>query len=87
MNPQQQFCPNKLCHASGKTKQGNIVIHSRKQQRYKCTCCNRTFSVTKGTALYGLKKPAELFCLVITLLAHGCPVQAFVSSGSTWPGQ
>jgi hypothetical protein len=37
--------------------------------------------------LYGLKKPAELFCLVITLLAHCCPVQAFVSSGSTWPGQ
>ena len=78
MNPQQQFCPNRLCHASGKRDQGNIVIHSRKQRRYKCKCCGRTFSATKGTALFGLKKPTELFVLVITLLAHGCPVQAIV---------
>lgn len=80
MNPQQQFCPNNLCHASGKESEGNIVIHSRRDQRYKCKCCGRTFSATKGTAFYGLKKPTELFVLVITLLAHGCPVQAIVAA-------
>jgi transposase-like protein len=78
MNPQQQFCPNTLCHASGRLGHGNIVIHSQIQRRYKCTCCGKTFSETKGTALYRLKKPAELFVIVVTLLAHGCPVQAIV---------
>jgi hypothetical protein len=56
------------------------VIHSQKQKRYKCTCCGRTFSETHGTSVYRLKKPAELFVLVITLLTHGCPVQAIVAA-------
>jgi hypothetical protein len=34
--------------------------------------------VTKGTALYGIKKDAELFVMVVTLLAFGCPVQVIV---------
>lgn len=80
MNPQVQFCPNVRCHASGRVGGRNIVIHSRKQRRYKCTCCGRTFSETHGTSVYRLKKPAELFVLVVTLLAHGCPVQAIVAA-------
>lgn len=80
MNPQAQFCPNTRCHASGRTGGSNIVIHSRKQRRYKCTCCRRTFSETHGTSLYRVKKPAELFVLVVTLLVHGCPVQAIVAA-------
>lgn len=40
--------------------------------------CGQTFSQTKGTAWYGIKKDAETFVLVVTLLAHGCPVQAIV---------
>ena len=80
MNPQHQFCPNVHCHASGHMGGGNIVIHSQKQRRYKCTCCGRTFSETHGTSLYRLKKPAELFVLVVTLLVHGCPVQAIVAA-------
>jgi transposase-like protein len=84
MNPRNQFCPNLHCHASGRLGGGNIVIHSRKQRRYKCTCCGRTFSerchLWRGTSLYRLKKPAELFVLVVTLLVHGCPVQAIVAA-------
>lgn len=80
MNPQQQFCPNQRCHASGQKDQGNIVIHSRQERRYKCTCCGKTFSETKGTAVFGLKKPVDLFVLVVTLLAYGCPVQAIVAA-------
>lgn len=30
--------------------------------------------------MYGLKKPAELFVLVVTLLANGCPPQAIVAA-------
>lgn len=80
MNPQEQFCPNPGCHASGKVGGGNIVIHSRKEKRYKCTCCQKTFSARVGTAVYGIKKPVELFVQVTTLLAYGCPVQAIVAA-------
>jgi hypothetical protein len=78
MNPQEQFCPNLACSARGKTGEGNIVIHSRKERRYKCKTCGKTFSATTGTALYGIKKDHSLFVTVVTLLAYGCPVQAIV---------
>jgi len=39
----------------------NIVSHSRKEQRYKCKNCSKTFSETKGTAWYGIKKDGDLF--------------------------
>jgi hypothetical protein len=78
MNPQEQFCPNMECRARGKVGEGNITIHSRKEGRYKCKQCGKTFSETTGTALYGLKKASELFVIVVTLLAYGCPVQAIV---------
>lgn len=80
MNPQAQFCPNSACHASGQDGRNNIRVHSRKKRRYKCTCCGQTFSESKGTAVYGLKKPVDLFILVITLLVNGCPPQAIVAA-------
>jgi len=78
MNPQEQFCPNVRCHASGRVGGGNIVIHSQQKQRYQCKCCGKTFSETYGTSLYRVKKASELFVLVVTLLSHGCPVPAIV---------
>jgi transposase-like protein len=33
-----------------------------------------------GTALYRVKKAADLFVIVVTLLAHGCPPQAIVAA-------
>jgi transposase-like protein len=80
MNPQEQFCPNPACHASGKAGGGNIIVHSQKEKRYRCTCCRKTFSERSGTAVQGIKKPVELFVQVTTLLAHGCPVQAIVAA-------
>jgi transposase-like protein len=76
MNPQEQVCPNPKCCASG--KDGQIGIHSRQDQRYRCKSCGRTFTVTVGTAYYRLKKSHEVFTLVVSLLAYGCPVQAIV---------
>jgi hypothetical protein len=59
---------------------GNIGIHSQRQRRYRCTACGKTFSETHGTATYGLKKAEETFTQVVTLLSHGCPVQAIVAA-------
>jgi hypothetical protein len=68
------------CPDRGKIGQGNIVCHSQKEKRCKCKTCGKTFSVRKGTALYNLKTDAEVFVMVVTLLAFGCPVQAIVQA-------
>ena len=78
MNPTTVFCPNLTCPARGQTGQGNIRIHSQKEERFLCTECQRTFTTTKGTALYRLRTSSETVTRVVTLIAHGCPLQAIV---------
>ncbi len=63
-----------------KQVQGNIRIHDRKRQRYRCRTCGHTFSARRGTMLEGLRKPTELIVVVITRLPYGCPIQAIVSA-------
>ena len=83
MDPQAQFCHNPDCPARGQRGLGNIHVHSRMERRYRCSACDRTFAATHGTPLYRLKKPTELVIIVLTLLSHGCPLQAIVASSST----
>jgi transposase-like protein len=80
MDPTMVFCPNPRCHARGQTGQGNIGIHSQKEQRFICHECHKTFSARTGTVFYRLRTSAETVVLVVTLLAHGCPVQAIVAA-------
>ena len=80
MDPQTQFCPNLSCPARGKTGENNIVIHSQKEARYQCTLCKKTFAATVGTPFYRLHHPKELLVIVVTLIAHGCPLQAIVAA-------
>src|SRR6059058_5868999 len=80
MDPTTTFCPNGHCHARGQIGKGNIGIHSRKEQRFICHECHQTFSATTGTVFYRLRTSAETVVLVVTLLAHGCPVQAIVAA-------
>ena len=58
--------------------EGNIRMHSRTPERYRCRVCKSTFSARRGTMLEGLRKPTELIVTVVTLLAYGCPIQAIV---------
>jgi transposase-like protein len=74
------FCPNLACPARGQTGQGNIGIHSRQHQRFICRQCRKTFTITTGTVFYRLRTAAELVVTVVTLLAHGCPLQAIVAA-------
>jgi transposase-like protein len=76
MDPQRQFCHNPACPARGQTDQGNIVIHSQQEQRYRCTLCWHTFTARRGTPYYRGHVPAADQTRVLTLLAYGCPVEA-----------
>jgi transposase-like protein/IS1 family transposase len=78
MNTSKVFCPHEACSARGQSGQGNIRIHDRKRQRYRCTVCKKTFSSRRGTMFEGLRKSEELIVIVVTLLTYGCPVQAVV---------
>ena len=78
MDPARTFCPQLACAARGPTGQGTIGIHARQEQRFICTECRKTCTATKGPALYRLRTAAETVRLVVTLRAHGCPLQALV---------
>ena len=73
MRPELAVCPNSACDASRP-----IGVHSRKERRYKCHACGKTFAETSGTPLFGLKHALWLVLLVLALLASGCPVPAIV---------
>jgi transposase-like protein/IS1 family transposase len=78
MDVSKVFCPHSACSARGQMGQGNIRIHDRKRQRYRCRNCGHTFSARRGTMSEGLRKPTELMAVVITLVTYGCPIQAIV---------
>jgi transposase-like protein len=80
MDPQTQFCANPDCAASGQIGKGNIKVHSHKEQRLRCTTCGKTFAASTGTPFYRLHKDRSLLVIVITLLTHGCPLQAIVAA-------
>ncbi len=80
MDSHTAFCPHPNCPAKGHEGTGNIVIHSRRDQRYKCQECGQTFTETKGTPFYRLRHGQEVVVQVVTLLAWGCPPQAIVAA-------
>ncbi len=73
LHPELIACP--YCAQTGR-----IGIHSRSERRFICHACRRTFAETKGTPLHDLKYPVWVVVLVLTLLAHGCPVAAIVAA-------
>src|SRR4051812_37502829 len=80
MDPQTQFCHHLDCSARGMVGHGNIQIHSRTERRYKCTTCGHTFAETRGTPYYRKRTAHDVITLVLTLLTHGCPLQALVAA-------
>ena len=47
-------------------------------KRFLARSATRTFTATTGTAFYRLRTSAGDSDLVVTLMAHGCPLQAIV---------
>ncbi len=80
MNPSHRFCPHSACSMHGQLGRNNILVHSRKERRYRCITCGHTFAATVGTPYYRLHTEETVFTLVVTLLAHGCPLPAIVAA-------
>lgn len=80
MDPQAQFCPNESCSARGVRGDGNIGVHSQKEERYICHRCGKTFAATTGTPFYRRRYEAMFISQMISLLSHGCPAQAIVAT-------
>lgn len=62
----------------GQIGKGNIGVHSRKEKRYICHLCRKTFTYRQNTLFYRLRTDPQIILLVIALLSYGCPVQAVV---------
>jgi transposase-like protein len=80
MDRSPQFCPNFYCLNRGAVGHGHIRVHSRREQRFRCTTCGKTFAASKNTPFYRLHQPVQLMVVVLTLLTHGCPLQAIVAA-------
>ena len=76
MNPHDVWCINLACPASGQSGKGNITVHSRKEQRYRCSLCRKTFGARSGTPFHRRRINEHTIILVITLVSWGCPVVA-----------
>jgi len=76
MDPHDVFCPNPSCPATGQIGEGNINIHSRSPERYRCNVCQKTFGARKGTPFYRRRTPEATIAMVLTLVAYGCPIAA-----------
>lgn len=91
--PHEQPCHNRDCWADGRTGEGHIVVQRQRERRDRCRRCGRTFSATKGRALYRVPKPTVAVVTEVTLLAHGGPSQAIgqerespaTSTSGRWP--
>jgi len=67
------FAPMRCVAEAGQMEKGNIVIHDRRRQRYRCKACKKTFSASLGTMFEGLRKPKALIVIVVTLLTGLMP--------------
>jgi transposase-like protein len=80
LDPSTQFRPNYYCLHRGKAGRANIRVHPRKERRFLCTSCGKTFAASTNIPHYRLHKPLDLVTLVLTLLGHGCPRQGIVAA-------
>ncbi|MBY0228318.1 MAG: hypothetical protein K2W96_03450, partial [Gemmataceae bacterium] len=80
MDPKGVSCANPACPDRGAPDKGNIKAHSHKERRFRRASCGKTFAASKGTPSCRLHKDATQIVLVVTLLAHGCPLPAAVAA-------
>jgi transposase-like protein len=76
MRPAEQFCDNPSCALHDKIGAGNVRIHSVGQRRFSCRICRKTWSETKGTFFYALKKDRRVVLTCLHAMAEGMGLNA-----------
>lgn len=66
-----QKCQNSLCTKYRSYNTGNIIVHSQKEKRLKCTACMKTWVIRKYTYLYRLKTDEEKIENAIQMFDEG----------------
>jgi transposase-like protein len=69
MDPRDRSCHNPDCPARGQRGPDNIRVHSRKERRYRCTACDRTFAMT--TVQWGATEIRDGWKITVTVRAWG----------------
>lgn len=67
----RQYCPNPSCPVYQKQAQGNIVIHSQKHKRLKCSRCKTSWGIRRGTLMYGLHSDPKKVELALERIKQG----------------
>lgn len=80
MNTQDAACPNPECPMQGIHGAETLGIHSKKEKRFRCRKCGRTFVATHGTMFYRRHYDEAFISEVLALLGRGCPRQAIVTT-------
>lgn len=70
-----QSCPNIDCEFYGQSDSGNIAVHSRKQGRFRCNICNKTWSAYSDEATFGLRSDEEIIERAFTMFEQDIPIR------------
>ncbi|HSH77018.1 MAG TPA: hypothetical protein VLA19_00625 [Herpetosiphonaceae bacterium] len=80
INPHETWCPNLACPGRGQVGQGNVGVHSQREQRYCCHVCGTTFArgalARTGTIFHRRRTAEATITQVIILVSWGCPIVA-----------
>lgn len=70
-----QHCHNKNCDFYGLSLGNNVVIHSKKNRRFKCSNCGKTWVGHRNEPYFGLRISREKIELALALYKKGGSVR------------
>ncbi len=70
-----QSCPNEQCTFFDLDSEGNVVIHSQKEKRFRCNHCGVTWVEHVSTLEYGLRKSKVKFYSALEMLDRGLSIR------------
>ena len=68
MTIRNQSCPNENCKFFRLSQMGNVVVHSQKLKRFRCSECRKTWVQHRNELHYGLKSGARKMLVTKYLL-------------------
>ena len=80
MDPRPDSATTPTAPHAGQAGLGNIRVHSRAERRYRRTTCGCTFAANRDKPSYCLMRATDTVTVALTLLCHGCPLQATVAA-------